>query len=200
MLCSAHAGRSPRLTSHAPVTSLRPDEDWSAPALLLRLCAQGNRAAFRRLYELYAPQMHGIALRLTRSRSLAADAMHDAWLLVWQRAADFDPARGSAEAWLIALVRYRALDIMRRRRREMPLPESGAEEAEAAPMAEEPVRSEDLRRCLGTLEEERRQMVVLAFVAGLSHAELAAQLGQKLGTVKSTIRRALLSLRRCLDE
>jgi len=84
---------------------------------LLRACGGGDRAAFRRLYELWGARLHGIALRITHQPSLAADATHDAFVQVWQRAARFDPARGSPEAWVVSLVRYRALDIVRNRAR-----------------------------------------------------------------------------------
>ena len=80
-------------------------------AALLRRCAAGDRAGFRALYDLWSARLHGIALRITRQSSLAADATHDAFVQVWQRADHFDPQRGSPEAFLISLVRYRALDI-----------------------------------------------------------------------------------------
>src|SRR5580698_3479115 len=89
-------------------------------ASLLRASAAGDRAAFRALYDRWGPRLHGIALRITRQASLAADATHDAFVQVWQQAHRFDPARGSAEAFLISLVRYRALDIVRRHAREIP--------------------------------------------------------------------------------
>jgi RNA polymerase sigma-70 factor, ECF subfamily len=87
---------------------------------LLRRCADGDRAAFRTLYDGWGGRLHGMALRITRQSGLAADATHDAFVQVWQQAHRFDPARGSAEAFLVSLLRYRALDIVRRRGREIP--------------------------------------------------------------------------------
>ncbi len=177
------------------------DAPSSPLAVLVQLCAEGDRQAFRRLYDLQAARLHGIALRITRQRSLAADAVHDAFLQVWQQAGRFDPQRGSAEAWLISLVRYRALDIMRRHGREAP----GAEPPEQADDAPDPLAqltaSADgaaLRACLERLDGVRRRIVMLAFVDGLSHSDLATRLELPLGTVKSWIRRSLLSLKRCL--
>lgn len=170
-------------------------------AALLRSCAEGDRAAFRALYDCWGARLHGIALRITRQTGLAADATHDAFVQVWQQAHRFDPARGSAEAFLISLLRYRALDIVRRRRREISgyeMEERPDEAPDALASLVGNVEAAALHRCLGLLEPERRQLVTMAFVEGLSHSELAAKLRVPLGTVKSWIRRSLLSLRECL--
>ncbi len=168
---------------------------------LLRRCADGDRIAFRALYDHWAPRMHGIALRILRQPSLAADATHDAFVQVWQQAHRFDPALGSAEAFLISLARYRALDIVRRTAREVPGYESEEQEDESPDALSRLVTSSEgaaLQRCLQRLEAERRRMVVMAFVEGLSHGDLAKRLRIPLGTVKSAIRRSLLALRACL--
>jgi RNA polymerase sigma-70 factor (ECF subfamily) len=170
--------------------------------LLIQLCAEGDRVAFRRLYDLQAPRLHGIGLRITRQAGLAADAVHDAFLQVWQQAARFDPARGSAEAWLVSLVRYRALDIVRRTRREVGGLEP-AEQEDTAPDALarllEHADGTALHRCLEELAEDRRQLIVMAFIEGLTHSELAQRLRTPIGTIKSWIRRGLASLKRCLE-
>ena len=169
---------------------------------LLSRCGGGDRTAFRRLYDLQSARLYGQALRLTRQPQLAADAVHDAFLQVWQRSSRFDPARGHAEAWLSSLLRYRAIDILRKRSRE----NYGVEAADEPDPGPDPlhqlVSSSDgiaLRRCLDQLEEGQRRVVLLAFVDGLSHSELAGRLQAPLGTVKSWVRRALLGLRRCLE-
>ena len=170
-------------------------------ALLLR-CADGDRTAFRQLYEAQSPRLYGLALRLMQQPALAADAVHDAFIQVWQRAERFDPARGAAEAWLTTLLRYRAIDILRRRSREQ-YGHERADEPDPAPDAldrlGERADGEALRRCLAELEDGQRRVVMLAFMEGLSHSELAVRLQAPLGTVKSWVRRALLGLRRCLE-
>jgi len=171
---------------------------------LLHRTAAGDRAAFRRLYDLQAPRLYAVALRVTRQAPLAADAVHDAFLQVWRNSGRFEAKRGSPEAWLLSLVRYRALDIARRRGREMAqddldLPEPV--DAEPDPL-ERLAGNRDaaaLHACLGQLEADRRRLLLLAFVDGLSHSEVAERLGMPLGTVKSWIRRSLQSLRLCLD-
>ena len=100
-------------------------------ASLLRRCADGDRAAFRALYDRWGGRLHGIALRITRQAPLAADATQDAFVQIWQQAHRFDPDRGSAEAFLVSLVRYRALDLVRRQSREVPGYEPDEREDEA---------------------------------------------------------------------
>jgi RNA polymerase sigma-70 factor (ECF subfamily) len=169
---------------------------------LMELCAAGDRAAFRRLYELQSPRLYGVAMRVTRQTGLAADAVHDAFLQVWQNAGKFDASRGNVEAWLLSLVRYRALDIARRRMREVP----GAEVPEEADSDPDPLahlvsstEGAALHRCLKTLEPDRQALLSLAFVEGLTHSELSSRLNLPLGTVKSWIRRALAALKACLE-
>jgi RNA polymerase sigma-70 factor (ECF subfamily) len=172
------------------------------PGVLLRRCAQGDQAALRRLYETQGDRMYAVALRITRQQALAADAMHDAFINVWRRAAQFDPARGNAEAWLISIVRNRALDLARRGAREvtgLELPEQEDEAEDALSRLARSSEAAALRRCLEALDEEKRRLIVMAFMDGATHAELALRLALPLGTVKSSIRRGLIGLRRCLD-
>ena len=178
-----------------------PSERLEEIAQLLISCASGDAAAFRRLYELQSAPLYGVALRITRQPALAADAVHDALLQVWRNAERFDPARGSARAWLATLVRYRAMDAARKTRREVPSLEQD-ERADTDPDPLDRLLStrdgQALHRCLQDVAPERRTLVVMAFVDGLTHAEIATRLRQPMGTVKSTIRRALLTLRTCL--
>ncbi len=176
-----------------------PAEDASE---LLRAVAAGDRAALHRLYEIEAGRLHAIALRIVRDSALAGDVLHDAFLSVWRNAAQFDPARGGAAAWLTGIVRNRALDIVRRASREvtgLDLPDAADETPDALAVAARGQEEAALRDCLGRLEEDRRSLVMMAFIGGRTHADLAAHSGLPLGTVKSHIRRALLALRSCLE-
>jgi RNA polymerase sigma-70 factor (ECF subfamily) len=171
-------------------------------ATLIQRCAGQDRVALRLLYDREAARLYGIALRITRQSALAADVVHDAFIAIWQRAASFDADRGAAGAWLVSIVRHRAIDIIRRRDREV-LGETLPEVADSDPDALARLVSSDdasaLHRCLGTLEDDKRHMILLGFVDGLSHSELAVRLAIPLGTVKSSIRRALAALKRCLE-
>ena len=179
----------------------RDDSDSELTALLSR-CAAGDRAAFRSLYDAQAPRLHGLALRITRDPGLAADATHDAFVQVWNQAVRFDPARGAAGAWLTSIVRYRALDITRRRVREKPGYEPPEQEDETPDALAQLVTSAEgaaLRHCLEELEPDRRALLLQAYTDGLSHSEIAEKTGTPLGTIKSWIRRSLASLKRCLE-
>jgi RNA polymerase sigma-70 factor (ECF subfamily) len=170
-------------------------------AELIARCAAQDRAAFRTLYAAWSGRLHGVAMRVTRDPALAADATHDAFVQVWQQAGRFDPAKGEAASWLMTLARYRALDMVRRRGREV-LGHEPADEPDLAPDALGQLMSASdggaLHRCLELLSAERRQLVILAFVEGFSHSQLAAKQNLPIGTIKSWIRRSLLGLKECL--
>lgn len=166
-------------------------------------CASGDRAALRMIYEAEAPIMLGVARRLLRRAALAEEAVQDAFVLIWRRADSFDPKLGSARAWIYAVLRNRALNMLRSERRlelsDEPVAEETADDAEDPEAAM--LRLSDasaLKACLEKLEPKRRSAVMLAFVQGLTHAELAGRLDLPLGTVKSWIRRSLILLRECL--
>ena len=156
-----------------------PEEDLSA---LLLSVASGDRAALRKIYVRESTRLFGVAMAILRDRDAAADAVQTAFLRVWERAGQFDPARGEAREVLTDD------------------PELGdtAVEPEAFNQLAAAQDGARLRECLDKLESKHRDGIVLAFVHGLSHAQLAAKLNEPLGTVKSWIRRGLLSLRECL--
>lgn len=147
--------------------------------------------------------MLGIAARILRRRDLAEEAVQDAFVQVWRKAASFDPGRSSGRAWLFAIVRNRALSILRDgSREELGHDESVYERADDAPQPDAVVagleESSRLRRCLEHLDQRRRDALVLVYTRGLTHGELAAGMNIPLGTAKAMIRRALLSLRECM--
>jgi RNA polymerase sigma-70 factor (ECF subfamily) len=169
----------------------------------LRRCATGERAALRAIYDAEAPRMLGVALRILRRPSLAEEAVQDAFVQIWQRAASFDPARGGARTWLYAVVRHRALNILRGEIRTDLVDDfepMGLASTEESPEGAVARLSEAgaLRRCLERLDPTRRNVVVLAYMHGLSHGELAGRAGVPLGTMKSWLRRSLMALRECL--
>lgn len=169
---------------------------------LLRKTAAGDAAAFAALYRETAGKLFGVAIRIAGRGEIAEDALQECFVLVWQRAADYDPVRGAAMSWLIAIVRNCTLDRLRRRARR-PEGHAAAEDALsrlAAPdTTAKGAEMRALRHCLGELDDQPRQAVLLAYVYGLTREELATRLAVPLGTVKSWIRRSLDRLRRCLD-
>ena len=174
----------------------------SQTADLLIRCGRGDAKAFRMLYDSNASRLYGIALRITRNAALASDAVHDAMLQVWRNSDRYDPARGNADGWLVSLVRYRALDIARKQGRELTgvdIPEQVDDDPDALSRLVASAEGVALRACLEDVETPRRRLVLLAFIDGLTQSEIASRVGQPLGTVKSSIRRALIGLRACLD-
>jgi len=171
------------------------------PQLLVAVAA-GDRAALRAIYERQSVRLFGVANAILRDRDAAGDALQDAFVKIARRAAQFDPARGAAEAWLAGIVRHAALDIIRARGRETPTDDPTLGDEAVGPEAEERLAASAegrrLRDCLAGLEPKNREGIVLAFVHGLSHPQIAERLGTPLGTVKSWIRRGLLALRECL--
>lgn len=163
---------------------------------LLGRCAHGDSAALRALYDAMAPSMLAVALRLLRQKSHAEDAVQEAFLQIWRNAARFDAARGSPRAWMIGIVRYRALDRIDADGRytdDSAMPE---------PVTVDPVAFEDrdaLGACLGELPETWQQTIVLSYVEGYSHSEIATRTETPLGTVKSWIARGLAALKTCLE-
>jgi RNA polymerase sigma factor (sigma-70 family) len=166
-------------------------------------CASGNRQAFRAIYEREAPKMLGVAMRLLKRQSLAEDAVQDAFVNIWNKAGSFDPQAGSARGWIYTILRNRALNMLRSEGRL-----DHQEDFEAMGLASEEDDPEAvilhlsdataLRGCLETLDPQRRSLLVLAYIHGLTQGELAGRLGVPLGTMKSWIRRSLLSLKECL--
>jgi len=176
-------------------------EDDELAGLLARV-AIGDRAALQAVYARQSTRLFGTAMAILRDRTAAADALQDAFLKLWQRAGQFDPKRGQAQAWIGQIVRHAALDAARARGREVLSDDPSLGDAAVDPTALDDLSAvEDgrrLRHCLRQLDEMPRQGIVLAFVHGLSHPEVAERLGTPLGTVKSWIRRGLLTLRECL--
>jgi RNA polymerase sigma-70 factor (ECF subfamily) len=171
-------------------------------AELLAAIAGGDRGALRMVYERQSVRLFGVANAILRDRDAAADALQDAFVKLSQRAGQFDAERGEATAWLAGIVRHAALDLARKRGRELPTDDPALGDTPVEPEALERVAASAegrrLRACLEALEEKNRRGIILAFVHGLSHAQVAAKLDQPLGTVKAWIRRGLLQLRECL--
>ena len=188
------------------VTSLQDTRAAAAVAdeltWLVQRCAAGDEGALRRMYELQAPRLKGLARRITGSAALAEDVLHDVFVQVFQEAHRFDPARGSASAWLTTLTRFRALDLARGNGRERVmavLPDPADPGPDPLTLSIVSAEGRRLRACLDRLPGPARHAITLAFIEGRTHVEIAEASRQKLGTLKSLIRRSLRDLRRCLE-
>jgi RNA polymerase sigma-70 factor (ECF subfamily) len=191
------------MTGNGTITETRRDEaglDHAREAQLsaaLARCAAGDRAALQMIYNSEAPKMIGVARRILFRQDLAEEAVHDAFVRIWGAAASFDPHRGSARGWLYAVVRNRALSIHRNEHRYDASDDSALDIDCEGTVTRMPETSA-LRKCLERIDRPRRDVVVLAYVHGMSHGELAGRLKVPLGTVKSWVRRSLFALQECM--
>ncbi len=170
---------------------------------LLALVARGDDDALGALYDRFGRVAYGVALRVVRDAELAQDAVQEAFLGAWRRAASFDPERGTASTWLLTLVHRRAVDVVRREQRRRAEPLDDAPVA-AGSSTDEDAWVRDRRRAvqaaLQRLAPDQRQALELAYYGGLTQSELAERLGVPLGTVKSRMFAALSRLRDLLGE
>jgi len=195
-----------------------PSQEWSERSRdlsqLLARAGMGDRAAFAALYDKSSSHLFAVVLRICRDRAQAEDILQEVYVNVWRAASGFDAAQSQPLTWLTSIARNRAIDSLRRAHTQpqfqSTLTSSDDEDSdvydETADDAPGPLdllsRASDARAlsdCLRELGAPQRQSVALAFFDGLSHAEVAEKMGQPLGTVKSGVRRALLSLKSCLE-
>ena len=183
---------------HRPATTTAGDI-----AVLLQRVAAKDRAAFSALYAATSAKLYGIILRILSRRDAADDILQDVFVKIWERAGDFQPGMASPITWMGTIARNRALDEVRRK---APLSiEDAPETLEIASEDRHPLdgleQSEDLRRvmrCLEGLDQEVRQIVLLAYRDGLSREELSRRFGRPVPTIKTWLRRSLAQLRGCL--
>jgi len=197
-----------------------PQADWTERskelALLLARSALGDRAAFRRVYDLSSGHLFAVILRIQRDRDLAEDLLQEVYVNAWKAAGSFDAQRAQPLTWLTHIARNKAIDSLRRAQSQPRLeslhpgddgdddrPDAAERLADDAPgpaaLLERASDARQLGHCMQGLSAQQRQSVALAFFDGLSHAEVADQLRQPLGTVKSWVRRALSALKACLE-
>jgi RNA polymerase sigma factor (sigma-70 family) len=171
---------------------------------LIALVARRDEAALAALYDRFGRIAYGLALRVVRDRSLAEDAVQEAFMTVWRTADRFVAERAKASSWILTFVHRRAVDLVRReeRRRAEPL-EAAPEGATSAGPDEEAwlrFRRERVQQALRALPDQQREALELAYFGGFTQSELAERLGQPLGTIKSRMFAGLARLRELLEE
>jgi RNA polymerase sigma-70 factor, ECF subfamily len=175
-------------------------------AALLAQCGLGKQDAFAALYRATSAKLFGVAIRILRREDWAEEVLQEAYVNIWNHAADYAAAKSAPLTWMSSIVRNRCLDWLRRPQREM-----GGEQFEFAiesqqdeapgPLEQALASGEasELARCLERLEDDQRRAIQLAFYHGLAHPEIAGEMKRPLGTVKTWIRRGLAQLKTCLD-
>lgn len=179
----------------------------SVPILraLLSQVAEGSEAAFAQLYQQTSPKLYGVALRILRSKDIAEDVLQDAYVKIWSHARDYDADIAAPVTWMAAIVRNRALDEIRRRAAR-PTANDDSELQNLPSDDEHPLagleRGDDVKRlmrCLDGLEPEKKQIVQLAYLNGMTREELATRFSRPEGTIKTWLHRSLAQLKGCLE-
>lgn len=169
---------------------------------LLARTAAGDQAAFRTLYDRTSGRLFAICLRIARNRTLAEDFLQEAYARVWERSRQFDPERGNALAWMIAIARHHAIDVIRVRGREVVTPDAPEFDLpDPAAFAGVDVRLDlpVIWRSLAELDEGPRRAILHAYLDGLSYQEISTSLGIPVGTAKTWVSRGIAKLRRSLE-
>ena len=160
-------------------------------ANIVQAMAAGDRAALKQLYDRFGARLYGVAHRILRDPALAEDALQEAFVKIWRNAGRFDPARGSATGWVAISVRRAAFDL---RPRDVVIEPADI----PAVQPETEMLDPGLARALDALPETHRRALLLMYVHGLTHSELASAMDAPLGTVKSWVRRGAAALKEAL--
>jgi RNA polymerase sigma-70 factor (ECF subfamily) len=191
----------------APSPLVAPDvlSEGQSEAELMRQVAVGEIGGLETLYDRYHSMAYALALRITTETGLAEDVVQDSFLGVWRNAGHYAEAKGSVRGWLLAIVRHRAIDAMRRRRAGVALGEESDEALPAAltlpdiwPEVAGRLDAEQVRQALVVLPPAQREVIELAYFDGLTQREIADRTRAPLGTVKSRMRLGLVAMRELL--
>lgn len=171
---------------------------------LMTRVAAGDRAAFADVYTATSAKLYGVVLRILRRPELADEVLQETYVRIWNAAARFDPARASPITWMVAIARNRALDEVRKATPvSLDALPGGLEIADPQMSASEQVELasdyQRLRACLDKLEPERREIVMLAYLEGMSREDLGNRFGHPAATIKTWLHRSLKQLKICLS-
>jgi RNA polymerase sigma-70 factor (ECF subfamily) len=167
---------------------------------LLDRVRRGDEDAMAALYDRYSNVVYSVSLRVLRDPASAEDVLQDVFMSIWRRPDTFVPARGSLGGWLAVVARNRSIDVLRRKR-----PSEQVEEIYLASpfnLADEAERNSIMERArlvIARLPSEQRKTLEMAYFDGLTHSEIADMTGDPLGTIKTRIRSALMTLRKELQ-
>ena len=169
-------------------------------AELLEAVARQDQSAMAALFDKYSRLVYSIALRVLREPALAEDVMQEVLLQVWRQPGGFIAQRGSLGSWLAVVARNRSIDVIRRRSRLEPLDNVVvAEPKNFGRTVEDNHLMTQVRAVVRNLPDDQQASLQMAYFDGLSHTEISSRTGTPLGTVKTRIRTALLSLRKALE-
>lgn len=186
---------------------MNPEQEQAiqSDAELIRAIARGDEAALARLYDVYAPTLFGMLLRILHSRAEAEDVLQEIFLQIWQHAPQFNEERGRPFTWLATITHSRAIDRLRsldsrQRTWTKAAVEREEEHADATDDLLRVEQTEVVRRALEEIPEGQKRVLLLAYFEGLTQSEIAARLEEPLGTVKTRMRSGLIKLRELMNE
>ena len=159
----------------------------------------GDQNAMGALYDRYSPLVYAVGLRVLADTGAAEDVLQEVFMQLWRNPTRFDASRGSLGAWLAVIARNRAIDALRKRRYESDIEDVIVSvEPDLASEADRSRAAKNVRDVLNGMHPAQRQALEMAFFEGLTHTEIAAKIGEPLGTIKTRIRAGLLALRKAL--
>ncbi len=169
-------------------------------ATLLARLNTGDERAMSTLYERYSRVVYSVALRVLNDPASAEDILQEIFMQIWRNPDSFSAARGSLGGWLAVVSRNRSIDALRRRRPVTALDDVIlTSSTNLASEAERNTMMDRARTVIAKLPSEQRTTLEMAFFDGLTHTEIAEMTGDPLGTVKTRIRSALLTLRKAFQ-
>lgn len=177
------------------------DNREAAPADtgLIARARNGDDDAFAALYRHYAPGVYRYVFFRVSSREEAEDITETVFFRAWQSLPAFREAEATFAAWLYRVARNAVIDHYRTRKRHDPIDRAAEVAAPPGPEVEDEETAREVRVAVSRLPDEQREVVLLRFIEGLSHAEVATALGKTQGACRVLQHRALKALCRILD-
>jgi RNA polymerase sigma-70 factor (ECF subfamily) len=191
---------NPNVNSERSTTRDSNQSDKIDDGLLLQRVRQGDQNAMAEIFDRYGRAVYSVALRILKDAGHAEDVMQEIFFQVWRNSDSFVQGRGSLGAWLVVVARNRSIDLLRRRK-----PADSVDDVvlaanfNLASEAEHHALLEKVQQVMKDLPVEQQRSMELAFFEGLSHSEIAEKTGDPLGTVKTRIRLALITLRKAFQ-
>lgn len=177
------------------------------PNELLIQVSLSNRRAFKKLYEMTSAKLFGVSLRITKQESLSEEALQDGFVKIWHNAHRFDAQKAQAITWMGTIVRNQSIDLMRKNVKH---DEAGFYEQSIDDVAGDTETPEQLamkagdlqavNHCMGTLVEAHKELILMAYLEGYSHQQIAEAKSMPVGSVKTWIHRGVKALKQCLNQ
>lgn len=202
LLDSGGLKRSPATTDlkmERAVTSVDPDQTSKSMSGLLVRVANQDQAAFRAVFDYFAPRLKAFLMGQGTSPQMAEEVVQETMVKIWRKADQYDPARAAASTWIFTIARNMRIDHLRKSNRPEPDMNDPSFVPDPEPLATETISlaqdSAQLHAAIAELSEDQRAVLKLAYFEEKAHPEIAEALGIPLGTVKSRVRLALKNIR-----